>query len=259
MAKKKAENLLDGYVIVKRPIDEISLNPSNPRVIEDAKFAKLVTSIKEAPWMLKIRPIVCNKDDIVLGGNQRLKACREAGLTHVYVINADDLDDEMQREFLIKDNLDFGKWDMELLKVNFDMEKLDRWGFEVQPVSLDVGSVDTAPPPPLNSDDAAEPEFDKNELDRKLDTYNNNTIKQIVLYYPTDIYEKVLKSLDEISKALDCDDNSEVILRLISHYEFNNGVPENETLAAKIDASPDGVPESDLHSDEGESWEDEDG
>ena len=86
-------------------ISAIKPNPNNPRIIKDDKFAKLVTSIKEFPKMLELRPIVVNDDMIVLGGNMRLKACKEAGLKEVPVIKASELTEAEQREFIIKDNV----------------------------------------------------------------------------------------------------------------------------------------------------------
>ena len=112
-------------------ISEIKLNPSNPRVIKDDKFKKLVKSIKEFPEMLKIRPIVVNADMMVLGGNQRLKACREAGLKTVFIIKADELTPEQQQEFIIKDNSGFGEWDFEMLSLDFDPIDLDEWGVDL--------------------------------------------------------------------------------------------------------------------------------
>ena len=81
-------------------INKIFLNKDNPRIIKDEKFAKLVKSIKEFPKMLEIRPIVVNDDMIVLGGNMRLKACKEAGLKEVPVIKASELTEEEQRRFI---------------------------------------------------------------------------------------------------------------------------------------------------------------
>ena len=86
-------------------ISTVKANPNNPRLIKDDKFAKLVKSIRDFPQMLKIRPIVVNSDMVVLGGNMRLKACKEAGLKEVPIIIADDLTEEQQKEFLIKDNV----------------------------------------------------------------------------------------------------------------------------------------------------------
>ena len=81
-------------------ISKIKRNPNNPRILKDDKFAKLTQSIKDFPQMLDIRPIVVNDDMVVLGGNMRLKACKEAGLKEVPVIRARDLTEEQQREFI---------------------------------------------------------------------------------------------------------------------------------------------------------------
>jgi ParB-like chromosome segregation protein Spo0J len=111
-------------------ISTVKSNPNNPRVIKDDKFDKLVQSIKDFPQMLEIRPIVVNDDMIVLGGNMRLKACKEAGLKEVPIIKASDLTEEQQREFIIKDNVGFGEWDWEQLK-EWDGEELEVWGLDV--------------------------------------------------------------------------------------------------------------------------------
>ena len=101
-------------------IKEIKPNPDNPRTINDDKFNKLVKSIREFPQMLKIRPIVVDDNMVVLGGNMRLKACKEAGITEVHIIKADDLTEEQKKEFIIKDNVGFGEWDWQDLKDNWE-------------------------------------------------------------------------------------------------------------------------------------------
>lgn len=121
----------------KIKISKIKRNPNNPRLIKDDKFNKLVKSIKEFPQMLDIRPIVVNKDMIVLGGNMRLKACQEAGLKEVPVIQADNLTAEQQREFIVKDNVGFGEWDWDMIANEWDAEQLDDWGLDL-PVDFNV-------------------------------------------------------------------------------------------------------------------------
>ena len=116
-------------MIVK--ITEIKSNPNNPRIIKDDKFKKLVKSIQEFPQMLKLRPIVVNKDMVVLGGNMRLKACKEAGLKEVYILKADELTDEQQKEFIVKDNVGFGEWDWDMLANEWDTDKLEDWGLDL--------------------------------------------------------------------------------------------------------------------------------
>ena len=85
-------------------VEELKPNSDNPRIIRDDKFKKLVQSIKDFPQMLNIRPIVVDKDNVVLGGNMRLKAIKEAGLKEVPVLIVDDLTEEQKKEFILKDN-----------------------------------------------------------------------------------------------------------------------------------------------------------
>tara|TARA_R110000796_G_scaffold33585_1_gene86992 strand:- start:1628 stop:2218 length:591 start_codon:yes stop_codon:yes gene_type:complete len=121
----------------KVKITEIKNNTNNPRFIKDDKFKKLVRSIKEFPEMLELRPIVVDKDNIVLGGNMRLRACKEAGLKEVHIVKADQLTEEQQREFIIKDNVGFGEWDWDNLANEWDTEKLEDWGLEL-PLGTDI-------------------------------------------------------------------------------------------------------------------------
>ena len=112
-------------------ISKVIPNENNPRFIKDSKFKKLVKSIKDFPEMLKLRPIVVNKDMVVLGGNMRLKACKEAGLKEVYILKADELTEQQQREFIVKDNVGFGEWDWDILANEWDNQQLKEWGMDV--------------------------------------------------------------------------------------------------------------------------------
>ena len=81
--------------------------------------------------MLEIRPIVVNADMIVLGGNMRLKACKEAGLKEVPVIFAQDLTEEEQKQFIIKDNVGFGEWDWDMIANEWDAAEIQEWGLDI--------------------------------------------------------------------------------------------------------------------------------
>jgi len=110
---------------------DIKANPNNPRIIKDDKFKKLVESVKNFPEMLELRPIVVNKDMIILGGNMRYKACKEAWIKEIPVIIADNLTEEQEREFLIKDNVSGGEWDWDILANEWDKEELEEWWLDV--------------------------------------------------------------------------------------------------------------------------------
>jgi ParB-like chromosome segregation protein Spo0J len=117
------------------PINKIKSNPNNPRVIKDDKFKKLVQSLKDLPEMAQVRPIVVNQDMIVLGGNMRLKAMKEAGWKEAPVAIV-DWDEDKQRQFIIKDNVGFGEWDWDMLANEWDSESLTDWALDL-PIDLE--------------------------------------------------------------------------------------------------------------------------
>jgi ParB-like chromosome segregation protein Spo0J len=112
-------------------ITEIKSNPNNPRLIKDHKFKQLVKSIQDFPQMLELRPIVIDENNMVLGGNMRLKACLEAGLTDVPVIHANNLSEDKKKEFIVKDNVGYGEWDWDDLANNWDVLELTEWGLDI--------------------------------------------------------------------------------------------------------------------------------
>jgi ParB-like chromosome segregation protein Spo0J len=116
---------------VQMNINEIKPNPNNPRIIKDVKFKQLVKSIQDFPQMLELRPIVIDENNMVLGGNMRLKACIEAGLTDVPVIHANNLSEDKKKEFIVKDNVGYGEWDWDDLANNWDAEELTQWGLDI--------------------------------------------------------------------------------------------------------------------------------
>jgi hypothetical protein len=152
------------------PITQVVPNTSNPRIIKDDKFKKLVKSIKEFPEMLNLRPIVVDKDMVVLGGNMRLKACQAAGLKEVPIIVADQLTPEQQAEFIIKDNVGFGEWDWDILANEWDAALMTDWG-------LDIGGFD------LKAEDFNEefslPDGDKSPFQQMTFTLADEQAEQI--------------------------------------------------------------------------------
>jgi hypothetical protein len=115
-------------------INDIKPNPNNPRLIKDEKFKKLVQSIKEFPKMMALRPMVINKDNIILGGNMRFKALKELNYKDIpaeWIKRAEDLTEEETRRFIIADNVGFGEHDWEILANEWDSEQLEAWGLDL--------------------------------------------------------------------------------------------------------------------------------
>ena len=159
---------------------KIKANPNNPRLIKGNKFKKLVQSIKDFPEMLKLRPIVVNKEMIVLGGNMRLKACIDAGLKEVWIAKAWELTPEQEKEFIVKDNSNFGEWDFDVLANEWDMKKLEDWGldfpfdFEELPEDDELIGEETEKKPAIkitfdNNEDLKDAEIEVKELINKYE------------------------------------------------------------------------------------------
>ena len=125
----------------KVKISEVKTNPKNPRLIKDDKFRKLVKSIQDFPEMLELRPIVVDENNIVLGGNMRLKALKEAGFKEITIVRANGLTEQQKDEFIVKDNVGFGEWDWDSLANEWDTEKLDEWGLDL-PIDLSIEEED---------------------------------------------------------------------------------------------------------------------
>lgn len=140
-------------------INQVRGNKNNPRIIKDERFKKLIESIKFFPEMLWKRNLVVESNEkgfTVLGGNQRLRAINEifkmprhelqeqiAGVNNEKTILAfydskqvpitlcDDWTLEQKREFIVRDNIDFGQWDMDKLSTEYEMEELEDWGLDM--------------------------------------------------------------------------------------------------------------------------------
>jgi hypothetical protein len=183
-------------------ISEVKQNPNNPRTIRDDKFEHLVTSIKAFPEMLNIRPIVVNNDMVVLGGNMRLKACREAGLKQVPIIVAGELTEAQQREFIIKDNVSGGDWDWSALTSEWDTEQLEEWGLDI---------------PEFNDNMTNNEGYEGLDQLSKLDKFLNAELKRMFLVYDNGTFENVINWFNGQQEKHQLENHSQVILKLMEN------------------------------------------
>ena len=205
-------------MIEKVNIKHIKPNSSNPRVIKDYKFKKLVRSIQSFPEMLDLRPIVVNEDKVVLGGNMRLRACQEAGLSEVPIIVAKDLNEAKQKEFVVKDNLNYGEWDWDMLANEFDLMELDTYGLDLNPTLFN----DT------------DEESIKGVTDEKFNDYTIYFTNEQEL----DIWYEFLKKIRNDFK--DQENVSSRILRYIAEVYMDNKMTDSQRILKFIEYDVDG-------------------
>lgn len=163
-------------------INKIKKNPDNPRLIKDSQYQTLIRSIKEFPEMLKLRPLVLDESNTILGGNMRYEACRELGIKEIPVIYAKGLTDKQKKEFIIKDNLSYGEWDYAMLANDWDYHELDTWGLTLP--NFDIPNEDEL--------------LHNEEVDKILEDSNNETRKSLLIEFNLEDYEKAKNIIENI-------------------------------------------------------------
>ena len=137
--------------IKKVKLSTIKLNPDNPRKIAGPDMDKLVKSLTDFPEMMELREIVVDENMMILGGNMRYQALKKTGAKECLAKIVKGLTDAQKREFVIKDNSNFGVYYWDVLAADWDDLPLVEWGVELPD--------DWAKEPDAPKD--AEPQIDK--------------------------------------------------------------------------------------------------
>lgn len=156
----------NGNIVQQIEFSKIKPNPHNPRVIKDFKFKQLVQSIKDFPEMLKLRPIIVDENNIIIGGNMRYRAGIEAGLKKIWIFQVNNLSKKKKEEFVIKDNVNFGEWDWDILSNKWKTTQLNDWGLDVWQNTDDV--VELVNKGDENSEWIGMPDFESTEQGIKI-------------------------------------------------------------------------------------------
>lgn len=207
-------------------LSEIKPNPENPRVIKDDKFKKLCSSIEKFPKMMQLRPIVVDENNIILGGNMRLKALQHLGFKEVrkdWIKKASELTEEEKKEFIIKDNVGFGEWDWVDLGVNWDADKLDEWGLDVKSLTeteklskIEFDTIYYEPTEKPNIDLKDCIDFDKyNQKKEVIESSNlSNEQKEILTFFAYRFIKIDFENVANYYAFNACEEEKEVIERL---------------------------------------------
>lgn len=167
-------------------LSQIKPNKDNPREIPEDKLEDLKRSIDSFKEMMEVRPIVVDEKGVILGGNARYMALKALGINEIpdnWVYKASAWSKAQKKEFIIKDNLAFGKWDWTKLMAEWDHKKLEEWGLEVW----------------------EESNIDMDDFFKKKEEIQNK-LHRIVFEYPDDQYKRVQARLEELG------DNKERVL-----------------------------------------------
>ena len=114
----------------------------NPRQISTKQYNDLKKSIERFGL---VDPIIINKNgNVVVGGHQRLKICKELKHTEIDCVVL-DLNKEEERELNIRLNKNTGEFDMDILANEFDIDQLTDWGFKHIDLDINIDKLDENP------------------------------------------------------------------------------------------------------------------
>lgn len=188
-------------------INQLKINPSNPRSITKKKLEQLKNSLSDFPEMLNLSPVVINKDNIVIGGNMRLKAMMELGLNEVPYVRAENLTPQQEQEFIIKDNITYGDWDFDVLLKDFEVGDLDFFGLDL-PKSL--------------TDERKSRDKDENNLKQSFETWANNDVMNIKVFLNSSDYEDMTEKMNVLLVRYNVKTYSDLLALLLNKYFEDN-------------------------------------
>ncbi len=198
-----------------RKVADLKNWENNPRSILEEDFKRLKTQIEKHGVY---KTLLVNQDNIVLGGNMRLRAFKDLGIKEVMCgIVQTDNEGEML-EYALSDNDQAGVTDDLKLAEVYHLHPIDTKLYKIQsntlrPLESIINPID---PATLGGGVDA----DGNPMDEALDTYLNGNVKQIVLYYDNEAYGQVIEMLNKLSEIWKIENNTEVATRAIKEaYE----------------------------------------
>lgn len=187
--------------IIYKKLDEIKPYEKNPRDNDDA-VKYVANSIKEFGFRV---PIIIDKNNKIVAGHTRYKACQQLGIDKVPCIVADDLTDEQIRAFRIADNkvADKSEWDLDLLSeelkdIDLDMTDFGFSDFEITAL-LDEATPDGYDDDLINK--YSEHADDFLEKKRVIITYKTKEEEQFLKNILKQKELKVVYDIEEIMEA----------------------------------------------------------
>lgn len=117
--------------------------PSNPRIIKDDNYKRLLKSIQENPEFMHINTLKVyqqGKKYVVIGGNMRLKAVKELKWTEVpCIVIPKNTSAEKLKKYVLLDNASYGESDWE--KLMNEWQDMDLADFGIEIPEFEVGGV----------------------------------------------------------------------------------------------------------------------
>lgn len=156
-----------------RYLNELKKLHNNPRQIRDDDFDKLCESIKNNANYFEARPIILSNrtgELVIIAGNMRYEASLKLGLEKVPTFLLENLTIEQEREIIIRDNVNNGEWDFDILLADYDVDELTNWGVELPDDLLTDDDIDDIIDN-IDTDEDEIPDLPKNNITKRGDIW----------------------------------------------------------------------------------------
>lgn len=201
----------------------------NPRDITDESLEALKKQMVELgvykPLMVVDLEMVAHLENgtvhdmyEVIGGNMRLRALQDLKVKEVQVKVVHPKDESEKVAFALMDNDQIGTYEEEALAELL----FDNPDFPIQDFHIDGGSMTTLEFfQDQMTNERVDTSTDVDTTDEKFEAYENNPIKQIVLYFPPQEFKEVEAQFEHLQAEFKVDTNAEVVIELLNKYEKN--------------------------------------
>lgn len=117
-----------------RKLSELQKLEDNPRTITDKDFKILCESVEKNKDYFEARPLILSDRTgklVIIGGNQRYEAAKTLGIEEVPTHLIENLTEKREKEIIVRDNINNGEFDFDILANQYELEDLDAWGIEL--------------------------------------------------------------------------------------------------------------------------------
>ena len=201
------------HKLVKVEIDKIKIDSTNPNVMNENEMTALKKTMDKFGYLA---PVILDKKYKVVDGEHRVKIYEKMGKKTIpaYVIDVDKYDQKILRQVMNKLR---GEHDLLKDSKEFNiLEKANRLddlaGFLAKDEKDFLRMAE-------KTDDKLD--FDNNPMQHHEDTYLHGNIKQIMIYFDNDEFEKIMPKIERIMEVEEVTTHTDVFYKLLEFYENN--------------------------------------
>jgi hypothetical protein len=193
----------------EKKVGELKLLDNNPRTIKDKDFQVLCDSLRANPELFEARACLVSDrtgELVIIGGNMRYRAAVEIGKKKIPVIIMSGLTEEKEREIIIRDNVQNGEWNWDMLANEWDMGELADFGLEI---------------PNFNLQDPDEMDGAQNNSGAEEGAERGNVVQYNIIFNDTDEYNAWMAWIKQLKQGSPDDDRtiSQLILAEIKKLQ----------------------------------------